>query len=232
MRRGSGGPEAPGAHGPSSPHPTPRGRPGRSHQRRPQPVHAAVKPLSTFTTPIQSSTSLGQRLHPPERESKFACSTDELAGDRAPAARRRCRVRGFQGSGRHPAGPCPRRKQGGRATFANSAQLPQVHTCGLGGLRSGHSASSQPSPWSPDSQGLTQERPGHTAAQVPSTALQPSGLQVLTRPLWASRSPQDREDSGDIGARARQDATPMQTVDVGTLHEAAACISPALGPGP
>ena len=70
------------------------------------------------------------------------------------------------------------------------------------------------------------------AAQLPSTALQPSGLQVLTRPLWASRSPQDQEDSGDMGARAGQDATPVQTVDVGTLHEAAACISPALGPGP
>ena len=26
--------------------------------------------------------------------------------------------------------------------------------------------------------------------------------------------------------------TPTRTVDVGTLHEAAACISPALGPGP
>lgn len=35
-----------------------------------------------------------------------------------------------------------------------------------------------------------------------------------------------------MGARARQDATPMQAVDVGTLHKAMACVSPALGPSP
>lgn len=36
----------------------------------------AAKPPSTFTAPIHSSTLLGQRLHPPERESKFALSAE------------------------------------------------------------------------------------------------------------------------------------------------------------
>ena len=53
-----------------------------------------------------------------------------------------------------------------------------------------------------------------------------------TRPPWALRSLQDREDSGDRGQGPGRMQTPTQTVDVGTLHEAAACISPALGPSP
>lgn len=49
--------------------------------------------------PIQSSTSLGQRLRPLECENKFACSADELAGDRAPRRPRRPLPAGAAGSG-------------------------------------------------------------------------------------------------------------------------------------
>ena len=126
-----GCPEAPEAMVPSSPHPSPRGQPGRSHQRCCSPTGAA-KPPSTSTAPSTHPRCWASvYVHRSARASLPAAQTSwqEMGHLRRPRRPLPTGAAELGLPGERQAQQVPVHVESRVEGSANGAHLPQVHMC-------------------------------------------------------------------------------------------------------